>query len=192
MVLRLEHFAVAKLIAAYGEWWDPHEIDWGSRGYGKQGRMEGVEKGRGGATIDVWDQRGIYVLFQDWSVVYVGKTGQQALGKRLRDHRSDDVAGRWDRFSWFGVRNVNENGTLGAVPMPSRQVRAPDVISTLESVLTRVTAPSLNHQRQSIPEAKLLVQPVAPARSTRAYLAGIETELASLRALVERSVNDHR
>ncbi|MGA2320943.1 MAG: GIY-YIG nuclease family protein [Solirubrobacteraceae bacterium] len=178
---------MAKLIAAYGEWWDPHAVEWGSQGAGNQGRLEGIEKGSRGLTIDIWDQRGIYVLFQDWSVMYVGKTGNQPLGRRLKQHRADDVAGRWDRFSWFGVRNINADGSLGATPLPSRQVRAPDVIATLEAVLIRVTTPSLNHRRESIPEAKLLVQPAPPARPLRAYLAGIEQELEQIRTLVTQA-----
>jgi hypothetical protein len=94
----------------------------------------GVREGETRARHRCMGSEGIYVLFQDWSVVYVGKTGDQPLGRRLKQHRVDDVAGRWDRFSWFGVRNINSDGSLGATPLPSRQVRAKEVIDTLEAV----------------------------------------------------------
>jgi hypothetical protein len=182
---------VAKLIAAYGEWWDPHEVDWGSVGAGNKGRLLGAEKGKRDPVIDVWHQVGIYVLFADWSVVYVGQTGKQPLGRRLKQHRADDVAGRWDRFSWFGVRPINADGSLRATKALSmRQLAGNDVIETLEAVLIRVTAPSLNYRRERVPDAKVLIQVAPPARDMRAQLADIERELQGMRVLVEKAVVD--
>jgi hypothetical protein len=36
----------------------------------------------------------------------VGLTRQQTLGKRLRDHLQNRHKGKWDRFSWFGFKQV--------------------------------------------------------------------------------------
>jgi hypothetical protein len=178
---------VAKLIAAYGEWWDPHEVEWGSAGPGNKGRLLGFEKGKREPVIDVWEQVGIYVLFQDWSVVYVGKTGAQPLGRRLKQHRVDDVAGRWDRFSWFGVRPINNDGSLRSTKaLSTRQLSGDDVIDTLEGALIRVTAPALNYKRERVPDAKSLIQAAPPARDVRAQLADMERELRAMRTAIER------
>lgn len=95
------------LIRAYGEFWDPDVVAWGKRGRGQRGKLMGwFATVKRPTLVDVWDQRGIYVLHDDWKVVYVGKTGKTALGSRIRTHLSDDLAGRWDSFSWYGVRGV--------------------------------------------------------------------------------------
>ena len=70
---------------------------------------------------------------------------------RLRTHLSDDVAGRWDRFSWYGVRKINITGSLAKIPAPKRGIEANEAISTLEALLMRVTAPSLNRKRENLP-----------------------------------------
>jgi hypothetical protein len=171
---------MAKLITAYGEWWDPHAVEWGSQGKGNKGQLLGAEKANK-KPVNVWEQVGIYVLFQDWAVVYVGKTGRQPLGRRLKQHRADDVAGRWDRFSWFGVRPINADGTLRATnALSARLLSGDDVIDTLEAVLIRVTAPPLNHRREKIPDAEPLIQVAPPAQDTRAYLIDIQRQLQLL------------
>jgi hypothetical protein len=78
----------------------------------------------------------------------------------------------------FLVREAPDG--FGDGPFPTRLVDAADVIATLEAVLIRVTTPSLNHQRASIPKAELLVQPAPPPRPHREYLADIERELRTL------------
>src|SRR6266542_1963249 len=73
---------------------------WGGRLLGEFGRKSSL------ITVDVWEQQGIYVLWHEWQVMYVGKAISTALGSRLRNHLSDRLAGRWDRFSWYGIRTV--------------------------------------------------------------------------------------
>jgi hypothetical protein len=171
------------IIAAYGEWWDPHLVEWGKRGPGLGGKLAGrLEKG---TLTDAWDQRGIYVLFQDWEVVYVGKTGQRPLGGRLRQHLADDVAGRWDRFSWYGIRRINQAGDLRAVPAPTRKLASDEAIATLEALLIRVTAPLLNRRRESLPDAKFVAQDTDQAPlGARGHLAAIEKKVDELAANV--------
>jgi hypothetical protein len=167
------------IIAAYGEWWDPHIVDWGRRGPGLGGRLAGLMED--GTPTNAWDQRGIYVLFQDWEVVYVGKTGERPLGARLRAHRKDDVAGRWDRFSWYGIRHINQTGDLRAIPGPARRIQASEAIATLEALLIRVTAPSLNRRRESVPAAKFIVQDTEQAPlDIRGHLSAIDRKVDSL------------
>jgi hypothetical protein len=121
-------------------------------------------------------QRGIYVLLQDWKVVYVGKTAGHDLGARLRTHLlRDTLVGRWDRFSWYGTRNVKKDGTLGPLAQ-IKSVTASDAIGTLEALLIAVTEPARNRRKEKIPGAVPVVQDDE--------LAGLpsETVLAELRA----------
>jgi hypothetical protein len=53
-----ECLAGAKLIAAYGERWDPHAVDWGSQGPGNQGTLLAAEKGKREPIIDAWGTLG--------------------------------------------------------------------------------------------------------------------------------------
>jgi hypothetical protein len=104
--------------------------------------------GEKAAPIDFSDQVGIYVLYAEYKFVYVGQTGkgQQAFLKRLRSHRSDDLAGRWDTFSWFGVRRVLKRITLSkknAAFHPSLI----HVLDQIEGILIHAAEPPLNRQR---------------------------------------------
>lgn len=88
--------------------WSRDEVDW----WGEHGSLEllgRVNKNRGALQVaNFWDQRGIYVLYNDHGPYYVGKTFEQALGVRLRQHQKDTSPHRerWNRFSWFGWRRV--------------------------------------------------------------------------------------
>lgn len=53
------------------------------------------------------DQRGIYILCGGYGPVYVGLTVKRGIGIRLKEHRKDRFRNRWDRFSWYGFRNVS-------------------------------------------------------------------------------------
>lgn len=72
--------------------------------------------------VDFRNQRGVYVLYDDYGPYYVGLARDQAIGNRLRDHTYDKHFDRWDRFSWFGFRQVlkgtNAVGLqrLGSIP----------------------------------------------------------------------------
>jgi len=46
------------------------------------------------------------VLYCEYGPYYVGLTKRQGLGKRLKDHLSDHLAEKWDRFSWFGFCSI--------------------------------------------------------------------------------------
>ena len=66
------------------------------------------------AICDFRNQRGIYVLYDDYGPYYVGLTRETPIGNRLRSHRKDRHAMKWDRFSWFGFRRVLQ-GTDGGI-----------------------------------------------------------------------------
>jgi hypothetical protein len=116
-------------IRSYGLFWRREEVNW-SPGAGNAGQFRLLgRKGTHRPTLrvaDFRDQRGIYVLLDDYGPYYVGLARQQAIGNRLRSHTRDLHADRWDRFSWFGFRRIKvakeTNGLQKLGAMPSQLV----------------------------------------------------------------------
>lgn len=98
--------------------------------------------------IDFALQMGVYALYADFTLVYVGQVGGgdgNRLLSRLRAHSRESFKGRWNRFSWFGISRVlgsgelsNENHSLH----PSRQ----DVLNHMEGIIVQFAEPPLNGQ----------------------------------------------
>lgn len=111
-------------IRAFGMFWSRDQVDW----WGDEGALDllgRVNKNRGALqVVNSWDQRGIYVLYNDHGPYYVGKAFDQALGVRLRQHQKESSfhSESWTRFSWFGWRRVLKSSDtrglrrLGQVP----------------------------------------------------------------------------
>ena len=161
------------LIRAYGEMWNPEIVDWGSRGQGNEGRLLGKVK-IDGANLDVnfWDAVGLYVLYDNFKPVYIGKAYGTRLGPRLRHHISDRLVGRWDMFSWYTLSTVNK--TTGTVRRPGTRLTNPEtILSTLEAVTILITEPPLNRKRESIPNALEAIQIGGEPRAIRSYLEEI-------------------
>ena len=128
-------------IQAYGLYWERDKVEWDAN----RGQVELLgRQNRAADPVDFADQQGVYLLHQMQTVTYVGRTAaaQNGLFGRLRDHvRNPRRSGRWDRFSWFGLRPVNEDGTLGGIP----QALTTDLLITiLEAVLIETYLPSFN------------------------------------------------
>jgi hypothetical protein len=136
------------LIRNYGLFWQRSEIHWGAQGKANNpGHLKGVPaKNLTADPVDFVGQQGIYALYdQTFTLVYIGQTGagNQRLLTRLRNHRSDHLADRWARFSWFGVRRVNQNGQLAAENAAAHPAIR-DVLNHLEAILIAVAEPKNN------------------------------------------------
>lgn len=96
-------------IKNFGLFWRAEEVDW-NPGSGARGAFRLL--GRRGENLpglrlaDFRFQQGIYILYSNHGPYYTGLTTKQGLGKRLKDHQADGHEDRWDRFSWFGFRQV--------------------------------------------------------------------------------------
>jgi len=135
------------LIKTVGFFWREDDVFWGRpRNPGSLlGKPTSSKKAE---PIDFREQAGIYVLYADYEMVYVGQTGKgdQNLFVRLRQHRFDDLAGRWNQFSWFGVRRVLQNGELSkknAKFHPTLEV----TLDHVEGVLIHSAEPPRNGQK---------------------------------------------
>lgn len=67
------------------------------------------------------------------------------LFDRLRDHRQDQLAARWTRFSWFGIRRVLSTGDL-ATKADGAHTTNGAVLNHLEAILIAAAEPPLNRQ----------------------------------------------
>ena len=133
-------------ITTMGLFWRADDVFWGRQK--NPGSLLGRSAERlSSDPVDFRDQVGIYVLYADYDMVYVGQTGSgdQRLFVRLRQHRTDHLAGRWNRFSWFGTRRVVGKGVLSA----DKQALHPSLglaLDHIEGVLISAAEPPLNRQ----------------------------------------------
>ncbi|WP_199028735.1 GIY-YIG nuclease family protein [Ralstonia sp. ASV6] len=137
------------LVRTVGFFWREDHVFWGK---GNQaGRLLGVPpNGKTSIPVDFREQIGIYVLYADYKVVYVGQAGvgKQSLFTRLKQHRKDDLAGRWDRFSWFGLLRVVGTGVNQKLASRTTALHPnlPDVLNHIEGILIHAVEPSMNSQ----------------------------------------------
>lgn len=136
------------MIRAYGLHWSRNYVYWGTQGPGGAGRMQGYEKDKKKNLIDFRYQIGVYALYYDFNLVYVGQTRSKKnpLFKRLKDHKSDHLAERWNRFSWFGTRWVTKQNELSIGAMVS-SLKTTKALNVLEAVAIAIAEPRLNLRR---------------------------------------------
>ncbi len=134
------------LIKSYGEFWRKDAVNWSRRN-----GLVGWSKNRG-RQANFWKMKGIYALFDRHTLVYVGQTIQQDLGKRLKQHLKDEFKDRWDSFSWYGIRDVVKKGKdgdyfrLGKLNKKEHP-SAKQILEAMESIAIRIADPPLNRKR---------------------------------------------
>lgn len=154
------------LIQSYGLFWNADEIEW-LPGRGKKGEFRLL--GRRGANkgslrmADMRQQLGLYVLHDDWGVYYVGLTLEQSLGGRVRAHLKDHHQGKWDRFSWFGFKQVltrcDSDGLCELKPLPKKAIGSPtDAIRDMEALLIQLHNPRGNKSKMKFQRAERWTQ----------------------------------
>jgi len=165
------------LIKAFGSYWNPDIVDWGSKGPGNKGTLSGKVKINGKTlTVDMWEAKALYVLSEEFRCVYVGQAFDRPLGPRLRDHLTDRFAGRWDMFSWFSISNITKTGKISFPGQ--RQVSPAIVMDTLEALAILVADPALNRKRESIPSGIEVIQAKSQhPKTVRHYLETILSRL---------------
>lgn len=144
--------------------WNAALIDWsrpkllGRLKYAKTGVNE---------IVDFSDQVGVYVLYDGNAPIYVGRTIDQPIRMRLKAHMKprSRLYGKWDGFSWFGIKSVTPDGGLTFAP----RMASPDSIITLmESLLIETMQPYGNNRRGD----HFLGREFDQVRQISAFLAG--------------------
>jgi hypothetical protein len=128
----------ARLVHAFGMYWERTAIHWSSNP-----KLMGRQQIKA-SPVDFARQRGVYLLYDGRHVVYVGRVTDRDLGVRLYEHTQDRLRGRWNRFSWFGLLSVTEDGQL----RESKCALTPDLLAaTLEALLVEGLEPPQNRRR---------------------------------------------
>jgi len=94
------------------------------------------------------DQSGIYVLYADFTPIYVGQSNKTLFARLKSHHLHDDLAGRWDRFSWFGFRSVigGTNPKLSKPGVKFNDISTNQLLDHLEAIMIHAFEPALNGQ----------------------------------------------
>jgi hypothetical protein len=159
------------VIRCLGMYWQRDLVVWKNdpRVFGKQQAQS--------KPVDFGAQRGIYILYDHHTVVYVGRSVDRPMGKRLYEHTIDRLGSRWNRFSWFGLLNVTDDGKLVEAPI---KVTLPSLIATLEALLIEALEPPQNRKRGddfSVMEYIQDIDPEIKERELQNTLRAIEQKL---------------
>lgn len=137
-------------IGAYGLFWQRDLVDFERRSWRLLGRV-----GENRGTIRIVDfrrARGVYVLYDDIGVYYVGlSSGANGVGGRIRDHLGDEHADYWTRFSWFSfdapAGEPSADGVYVTAPDEALQMDAPIAVRDLEALLQIAMQPYANRNQ---------------------------------------------
>lgn len=126
------------VITSFGMFWRRDAVEWTSNP-----KLLGMEQ-IGADAVDFSNQIGIYLLYDGREVIYVGRTTDRPLGRRLYEHTMKRLSTRWDRFSWFGMLPVSDSGVLGELPgiFPAEKI-----IPAMEAILIEALEPCQNRKR---------------------------------------------
>jgi hypothetical protein len=129
-----------KIVNAFGIYWNRNQVHWKS-----QPDLLGIQQ-IGATEVNFKNQIGIYLLHDSRETIYVGQAIEQTLGKRLKDHTTDRLAGRWDRFSWFGFYPVMEDAKLN-LDVKFKEFTIQNLGDILEAILIESIEPRQNRKQ---------------------------------------------
>jgi hypothetical protein len=139
-----------KIVKNMGLFWRRDHVTWrGNRKIGAAALVGVRSDAKRQGKVNFWNQVGIYALYANYQLVYVGQGGigdKSCVGDRLKHHTKYDLAGRWDMFSWFGLRKVVAEGKLGA-KFTLAQTTWRNIADILEGVLIEIAEPPMNSQK---------------------------------------------
>ena len=142
-----------EIVSSFGMFWRRDAVEWSTRP-----KLLGMQE-IGATPVDFYNQTGIYLLYDGREVISVGRTTERPMGRRLYEHTFDRMSARWDRFSWFGLLPINENGKLGKLP-PT--YIASKMIPALEAILIEAMEPRQNRKRGDDLSAVEFLQKIDP------------------------------
>ena len=160
-----------EIISSFGMFWRKDAIEWMATP-----KLLGMQQ-IGATPVDFCKQLGIYLLYDGREVIYVGRTTDRPLGRRLYEHTIDRMSARWDRFSWFGLLPVSDAGSLGSLP---GQYDAAKLIPALEAILIEALEPRQNRKRGDDLAAVEYIQRVDPEIEKKKAKAMLDAALNKL------------
>jgi len=159
-----------EIISSFGMFWRRDAVEWKPKP-----ELLGMQKIEA-TPVNFNEQLGIYLLYDGREVIYVGRTTERPLGLRLYEHTMDRMSVRWDRFSWFGLLPVSDDGKLESLP---KKYDAAKLIPALEAILIEALEPRQNRKRGDDLSAVEYIQTVDPDMETKELLATLQKKLSS-------------
>lgn len=160
-----------EIITSFGMFWRKEAVEWTATP-----KLLGMQQ-IGATPVDFCKQLGIYLLYDGREVIYVGRTTDRPLGRRLYEHTIDRMSARWDRFSWFGLLPVSDAGQIGALP---DAYGAATLIPALEAILIEALEPRQNRKRGDDLAAVEYLQKVDPEIEKKKVKATLDAALNKL------------
>jgi len=160
-----------EIITSFGMFWRKEAIEWKATP-----KILGMQQ-IGATPVNFYKQLGIYLLYDGREVIYVGRTTDRPLGKRLYEHTVDRLSARWNRFSWFGLLPVSEAGDIGALPA---SYNAAKLIPALEAVLIEALEPRQNRKRGDDLASVEYLQKIDPEIEKKKIKATLDAALNKL------------
>lgn len=145
-----------KVINSFGIYWNRSLVFWDNT----NPNLFAVQQ-KGAEPTNFKDQIGIYLLHDNRETVYVGQAIKRTLGVRLREHTTDRLGGRWDRFSWFGFYPVNQKGKL-ITDIKFEHLSIENVGDLLEAILIESIEPRQNRRQGNLFNGIEYLQQEAP------------------------------
>lgn len=139
-IVEIENY---KIINAFGIYWNKELVHWRTTP-----DLPGIQL-IGATEINFKDQIGVYLLHDGRETIYVGQAIEQTLGQRLKNHTTDRLASRWDRFSWFGFYPVKENGKLNT-EIKFKDLSIKSLGDILEAILIESIEPRQNRKQGNL------------------------------------------
>lgn len=159
------------IITSFGMFWRKEAVEWQATP-----RLLGMQQ-IGATPVNFNKQLGIYLLYDGREVIYVGRTTERPLGRRLYEHTMDRMSARWDRFSWFGLLPISEDGRLGKLPV---HYDAAKLIPALEAILIEALEPRQNRKRGDDLAAVEYLQQIDPEIEKRRVRATLDAAINKL------------
>ena len=131
------------IIGAYGRFWKREKVEWKTNG---KTELKG-NQGKGSIDVNFSEEIGIYLLHRGYEIVYIGQATKQSIVSRLEQHTKDDLANKWDTFSWFGFFYVNDETGKVNTSCKSIKMDLNKVAETLEALLIESVEPRFNRKR---------------------------------------------
>ena len=159
------------VISSFGMFWRREGVEWNSTP-----KILGMQQ-IGAEAVDFSKQIGIYLLYDGREVIYVGRSADRPLGRRLYEHTVDRLSSRWDRFSWFGILPVRDDGSLDA---QAESFSANKLIPALEAILIESLEPRQNRKRGDDLSTVEFIQQIDPSIKKKIMKQAMEAALDKL------------
>ena len=147
------------VIRSFGMYWQRDLVVWRSNNLKMFGKQQAQSR-----PVDFGQQKGIYILYDHHTVAYVGRAIDRPLGKRIYEHTVDRLGSRWNRFSWFGLLDVTQEGNLRDSTLNTSLA---SLVATLEALLIEALEPPQNRKRGDDFSAVEYIQDIDPELKER-------------------------